>query len=438
VHARVDRPQFSSSPRACTGTFGLPPEESRMRTTSAARIVVLGAAIAACAVVVAGAKPAPRIPLREGLTIVTALNMPGLGDSESIKTFVRTTDADVQFKYSWEAAASKSDDNPVAALLRGGSQPTQTNANGKAVSHVSVTRTVARQDLKTSHEYRQHFSNGAPERYPGSTAVGLSASVLNELKTKGEAGLSVDPGGIVGAIGNMMSGLLGRGSTKELEETTRLAGTLKRVEAGPVAFKVLVNDQPVDLPAIHARGQLGEEDADFWILDDPENPLSLKWAIGEEKLQVIKLTFPADAATTAAAGGGATAPAASPAGGRIERDLEEGGRSVVYGIYFDFASDRIKEESEPVLKEIAAVMTKDPAWTLAVEGHTDSIGTTADNQDLSLRRAAAVRKALGDRYRVAPNRLVPAGFGESRPKATNDTLEGRAQNRRVELARVTK
>jgi outer membrane protein OmpA-like peptidoglycan-associated protein len=401
-----------------------------MRTASAARIVVAGTALTAWAISPVGAQKATRIPLREGLRIVTALNLPDQGDSESIKTLIRTTDTEVQFKYSWEAVVTKDEGNPLAALLGRGNQPKQTSAPGKEASHVNVTRTVARQDLKSSHEYRQHFGNSAPERYPGSTAVGLSASVLNELKTKGQSQLSVDAGGIIGAVGNMMSGLLGANSTKELDKSTRLAGMLKRIEAAPVPFKVLVNDQSVELPAIHASGQLGEEDAEFWILDDPENPLSLKWTIGEEKLQVIKLSFPADVTAPAAPG--------TAAAGRIERELEEDGRSAVYGIYFDFASDRIKEESEPVLKEIAAVMTKYPAWTLTVEGHTDNVGTTADNQDLSLRRAAAVRKALGDTYSIPANRLVPAGFGESRPKDTNDTLEGRARNRRVELARIAK
>jgi OOP family OmpA-OmpF porin len=111
------------------------------------------------------------------------------------------------------------------------------------------------------------------------------------------------------------------------------------------------------------------------------------------------------------------------------------GRAEVYGIYFDFSKATIRPESEPVLREIGEVMTKNPAWKLSVEGHTDNIGGAASNQDLSTRRAAAVRQALVDRYHVAAGRLTPAGFGASRPKETNDTLEGRARNRRVELVR---
>ncbi len=88
-----------------------------------------------------------------------------------------------------------------------------------------------------------------------------------------------------------------------------------------------------------------------------------------------------------------------------------------------------------MLKEIADVMAKNPAWKLSVEGHTDNIGGAASNQDLSARRAAAVRQALVGGHHVAADRLTPAGFGASRPKETNDTLEGRARNRRVELVR---
>jgi outer membrane protein OmpA-like peptidoglycan-associated protein len=119
----------------------------------------------------------------------------------------------------------------------------------------------------------------------------------------------------------------------------------------------------------------------------------------------------------------------------IQQQLASTGKADVYGIYFDFASDRIKEESEPVLAEIARVLAGNPAWTLNVHGHTDNIGSDASNLDLSTRRAAAVKQALVARYKIAPARLSTGGFGESRPIETNDTLEGRARNRRVELRR---
>jgi outer membrane protein OmpA-like peptidoglycan-associated protein len=119
----------------------------------------------------------------------------------------------------------------------------------------------------------------------------------------------------------------------------------------------------------------------------------------------------------------------------VEKQLTEQKRAVTYGIYFDFNKDTIKPESEKVLKEIVQAMTDNPDWKLTVEGHTDNIGGDAYNLDLSKRRAAAVKQALVDRYHIAPERLSTNGFGASRPIETNDTLEGRARNRRVELTR---
>jgi len=145
------------------------------------------------------------------------------------------------------------------------------------------------------------------------------------------------------------------------------------------------------------------------------------------QLQVIKLQFPPEST------GGV---AASPMAEKIERDLAKHGRAVVYGIYFDFASDRIKPESQPVLAEIASVLRKNPTWSLSVEGHTDSIGGDAANLDLSKRRAAAVRQALAAQHKIDAKRLDTSGYGASRPKDNNATLEGRARNRRVELVKL--
>ena len=92
-------------------------------------------------------------------------------------------------------------------------------------------------------------------------------------------------------------------------------------------------------------------------------------------------------------------------------------------------------ELERVLKEIADTLQRNPSWKLRIEGHTDGLGSDAANLDLSKRRSAAVRDVLAGRFKIAGDRLVADGKGERVPKATNDTAEGRAQNRRVELTR---
>ena len=119
---------------------------------------------------------------------------------------------------------------------------------------------------------------------------------------------------------------------------------------------------------------------------------------------------------------------------QITDDLVQSGRSRIYGINFDSDSDHIKDESKPTLDKIAAMLKAKPDWKLTIEGHTDSTAAAAYNQTLSERRAAAVKV-----YLVAAGidgaRLTTAGFGASRPVATNDTALGRSQNRRVELTK---
>jgi outer membrane protein OmpA-like peptidoglycan-associated protein len=196
-------------------------------------------------------------------------------------------------------------------------------------------------------------------------------------------------------------------------------GTLTRVEPHALAIPVLVNDALVDLPAIHARGSLDGELFDYYVLDDAELPLVLR-AAGRNVLQTVRITFPVASESPAAA---------------LEDRLRKDGRAEIYGLYFDFSKDTLRPESERVLDQIAEVLRNNPDWRLDVEGHTDNIGGDAYNLDLSRRRAAAVERALVDRHHIAADRLTPAGFGAARPKASNDTLSGRAQNRRVELVR---
>ena len=152
------------------------------------------------------------------------------------------------------------------------------------------------------------------------------------------------------------------------------------------------------------------------VLDDPGNPLLLDYYTpsNQFRVKIVKINFPVE--------------------NKIENDLKKG-RAEIYGIYFDFDSDRIRGESDPVLAEIADVLKNEPDWKLSVEGHTDNVGGDKHNLDLSQRRAASVIAALTSRYQISADRLSPAGFGASRPKATNDTVEGRALNRRVELVR---
>lgn len=121
--------------------------------------------------------------------------------------------------------------------------------------------------------------------------------------------------------------------------------------------------------------------------------------------------------------------------GGLAQALDAEGSVELYGLYFDFGSARLREESTPVLDEITRYALSHPGVTLVLEGHTDAIGDDEANLALSRDRAEAVRQALVARG-VAAGSLRSDGFGETRPVAGNETIQGRATNRRVTL-RVT-
>jgi outer membrane protein OmpA-like peptidoglycan-associated protein len=120
----------------------------------------------------------------------------------------------------------------------------------------------------------------------------------------------------------------------------------------------------------------------------------------------------------------------------IVKQLKVQRRIRLYGIHFDVDSARIQPRSEPVIAEVAAIMRENPQWHFRIEGHTDSDGGVEHNQVLSLHRAQSVIDDLVKRYHIARSRLVAAGFGLSRPVASNATAAGKALNRRVELVRL--
>ncbi|MFV0390360.1 MAG: OmpA family protein [Paludibacteraceae bacterium] len=102
-------------------------------------------------------------------------------------------------------------------------------------------------------------------------------------------------------------------------------------------------------------------------------------------------------------------------------------------IEFDFDSDVIKEESKSTLNQVISILKENDTWsTIRIMGHTDNTGSDSYNQNLSERRAASVAKYLTENG-IATSKISSEGFGESRPIATNDTAEGRQDNRRVEF-----
>lgn len=283
--------------------------------------------------------------------------------------------------------------------------------------------TVCNDDVRSGIKYITENGTHVPPLVHGATRLRLSDKSFGEIKSTGK--ISMD--------------YLSFQSYDDAEKPYHDVGVLTRVEPEDVPYPMIVNDERVTLPAIHLAGitdspspdprprkyRPNHSQSELYVIDDPLDPLVLLWRVkdpvyhdGKFRLEVVKIDFKVAKAVNT-----------------VEKQLTEQKRAVTYGIYFDFNKDTIKPESEKVLNEIVQAMTDNPDWKLTVEGHTDNIGGDAYNLDLSKRRAAAVKQALVDRYHIAPERLSTNGFGASRPIETNDTLEGRARNRRVELTR---
>lgn len=108
---------------------------------------------------------------------------------------------------------------------------------------------------------------------------------------------------------------------------------------------------------------------------------------------------------------------------------------VLEGIQFETGSASIKPESEVILNRALRSLQTYPDVRVRIAGHTDSVGTDANNQRLSEQRAQSVKTWFQDRG-ISGTRMEAVGFGESRPRADNGTADGRALNRRIEIIRI--
>ena len=121
------------------------------------------------------------------------------------------------------------------------------------------------------------------------------------------------------------------------------------------------------------------------------------------------------------------------AGARVERVGEGIKITFSSGIMFDVERAGLKDQYTGELSELSTILNKYEDTNILLEGHTDSTGSEEYNLDLSKKRAQSVANYLATQ-KVNPTRFTIMGYGESQPIASNETAEGRAQNRRVEVA----
>ena len=350
--------------------------------------------LAALSAVTATAQAPALIPPVRNLALVQTLHI-GAVDRESVVSLVEVSAAGI--RYHWSLV--------------------EVRANGDTVRDVSE-RFVSTADLDTATRWHQYYEKDEPLEHPGYTAFTVGRTLYDRLRSQGTGAFSLLSFAESDEASALVNGL-GLGARPPV---VRWRGTLTRVSPQDEPFPLLVNGKRVTVPALHLRADLtsrGESwTPEFWILAQRDNPLILKVQDAKRVYQTVRADI-ADRRT---------------ATGAFDAALTKQCRLELPGVYFEFNSAALKPESDAALGSLADVLKSHGDWTGTIEGHTDSIGGAKSNQLLSERRAEAVRAWL-IKTGVAAGRLNAAGYGASRPRESNATVEGRARNRRVELAR---
>jgi outer membrane protein OmpA-like peptidoglycan-associated protein len=192
-------------------------------------------------------------------------------------------------------------------------------------------------------------------------------------------------------------------------------------------MRLIVEDQIVEIPSLHARARCDDgtrsAHGDFYFANDLDQPLLIESSLNfswEKNPRTERITRVID--------GRGLRP-------EMEQALRTKRKYDAYGLRFSFDSAELRPESLQLVREIAQMLRANAEWKMQVVGHTDSTGEQEYNIGLSDRRAEAVRLALVD-HGVESWRLQSEGRGAGQPKAENETLAGRAINRRVEFRRL--
>ena len=369
------------------------------------------------------ATQAPRIPLQPGLIVATVVATQD-GDQEAEFRFTRADKQSLTLTYR-EFASDPS---------------------------VVTTRTLLRADLAESASLRPPTVTDTEALHAGTTALGLSSRGLRELKEGGgtvitrrvgtakpaHAGADDDVVAELDALLGEASGLDGieaavnrqvdQGAITDAERAqgARDVADIRRLglatgrlrNTGPLRVPVIVNDRRVWLDAITATGSLSNGKDDFLVsavfLDDPANPLALRFTVGEDTSEVTRIGYAQSSLAYAS---------------QIEQALQRRCRVDVYGVVFTPGADTLHPASDETLATLRTVFARHPEWTLAVLSHGDTLVPAA----LSQQRAEALRAALAQGEGA---RLVAVPLPRAAPLAENSTVAGRALNRRTTFSRT--
>jgi outer membrane protein OmpA-like peptidoglycan-associated protein len=379
--------------------------------------------------------PAGRIPMGTGATIVQTLSTP-TADRESVHRVRLASDSGLHYQWILEEVYQTGD-----------------------TVRQEYRYLEAWADLADAKRLRFFHDANAPEAHPGYTMHALSRATYRRMREGQPDSLQIMY--VEEQAGSALVRSLGFGGGRATP--VRWRGMLTPATPGTVPFPVLLNGRRVTLRALHLQGDFtarpGRWQPQLWVLADSAYPLILRWIGGAREtgnvLQTTRIDLPFEVpAASLASGAGVllvgreglgplagetdNAPAgpASAGGAGLERELAASCRVELPGIYFAFNSARLESASDRTVATLAGILARHADWTATLEGHTDSIGSAPANKALSERRVEAVRARLVEQYKVDATRLHVVGYGASRPREPNATIEGRARNRRVELVRA--
>lgn len=270
---------------------------------------------------------------------------------------------------------------------------------------IYTNRDILMSDRQSATAYVLGYAPRMPVLIDGSTSLGLSATVLAQLRSSGSAPLTLI----------------------HSEKLERIDCLLKTT-AVDAKVPLIIEDRVVDIPTIQTEVECGGGGqrtgrGTLIFANDVNNPLLIESALRfnwERRPRTERVT-------RVAAGRGMRA--------EMEQSLDTLNAYDVYGLHFDFDKAKLRPDTAQLVREIALMLHANPNWVVQIGGHTDSIGDAVYNYRLSADRASAVRQALIDQG-IASARLKAIGYGESRPKTDNETFVGRAINRRVEFRRL--
>lgn len=356
------------------------------------------------------------LPLPEGSVVVQTLTFTG-GDRESLLSLQEVSERGSVYAWSFR----------------------EVHATGDTIRE-KYEFLEGTADLLAASRLLDLHSREGPLEHPGYTMLAISRATYRRLLAARSDTFQVMTAESPGGVAPAALGWLGRGR----KVPARYRGTISLVAPGPTPFPLLVSGRRVEVPALHLRATLTARGRswtpEFWVLADTTYPLLLKWVgasdAPENVLQTVRVDLPLEGAGKDGPRGKGTADPMLGGSGAIEGALAAACRVELPGIYFAFNSAELDPASDAAIAALAEVLARHPDWTGTIEGHTDSVGTAAANLALSDRRAAALRDRLVSAHEMDPARLTTKGYGSSRPREPNATIEGRARNRRVELVRA--